>query len=76
MADRCTSYADAYKLRAGALLLIPLGWGAKVNHSRDPNVRKVVENGQVFLEAERPIARGDEIVFTYSDYATDRFALA
>ena len=75
VADRCTSYADAYKLRAGEWLLIPVGWGAKVNHSRAPNVRKIVEHGNVYLEATRPIARGEEIVFTYSDYAAERFAL-
>ena len=75
VADRCTSYADAYKLRAGNWLLIPVGWGAKVNHSRDPNVRKIVERGSVYLEATRPIARGEEIVFTYSGYAAERFAL-
>jgi len=73
--DRCTDYADRYKLRAGELLLIPTGWGAKVNHSDDPNVRKVVEGQDVYLEALRPIAKDEELFFRYHEYATSRFGL-
>ena len=74
VADRCTGYADAYKLRVGdALLLIPIGWAAKVNHHDDPNTHKVVDGDAVFLEVIRPVARGEEIVFRYHDYATSRF---
>src|ERR1043166_2262957 len=57
IADRCTSFADQYKLRVGDdRLLIPFGWGAKVNHHHEPNLQKVIDGGRVYLEALRPIA--------------------
>ena len=41
-ADRCTRYADQYKYRVGDTLVIPVGYGAMVNHSSSPNMAKVV----------------------------------
>ena len=73
VADRCTSFADHYKVRAGDALLIPMGWAAKVNHRDEPNVRKVAEGSSVYLEVLRPISEGEEIVFRYHEYATARF---
>jgi hypothetical protein len=75
VADRCTDYADPYKLRVGESLLIPVGWGAKVNHRDDGNVRKVIEGEEVYLEVCHPIAKDDEIFFRYHEYATSRFGL-
>ena len=37
VSDVCTRYADHYKFRVGDLLLIPLGFGGMVNHSKHPN---------------------------------------
>jgi hypothetical protein len=75
-ADQCTRFADAYKFRVGAdLLLIPVGFAALVNHSLTPNMEKVVEEHKVYLGALRAIAAGEELVFTYSAYAQDRFGL-
>jgi hypothetical protein len=73
--DRCTHFADAYKVRVGNLLLIPLGYAALVNHSPCPNVEKVIEGEKVYLRALRDISPGEEVLFTYSDYARDRFGL-
>jgi hypothetical protein len=76
VADQCTRFADAYKFRvADDLLLLPLGWGALVNHSASPNVEKVVEGHRVYLCTLRAIAAGEELVFTYSTYAQERFGL-
>ena len=75
VSDRCTNYADPYKLRVGDSLLIPVGWGAKVNHSDTANVRKIIEGDEVFLEALRPIAKDEELFFRYREYATSRFGL-
>jgi hypothetical protein len=72
VSDTCTSFADSYKLRIGNALLIPVGWAAKVNHSDDPNVAKTIEDGEMYLEAIRPIAIDEEIVFRYHDYARGR----
>lgn len=63
--DRCTSYADQYKFRVGDFLLIPLGHAAMVNSSETPNMRKVIEDGRVYLEALRPIESGEELFFSY-----------
>ena len=71
--DRCTDYADPHKVRVGTALLIPVGWAAKANHHDDPNMRKVIEGHDVFLEAVRPIAKNEEIFFRYHEYATSRF---
>ncbi len=64
-ADVCTSYANHYKFRVGAFLLVPLGFGSLVNYSDSPNLTKVVEDHRVFLQASRPIARGEELFFQY-----------
>ena len=74
-ADRCTQYADAYKFRAGDHLLIPIGWGAMINHHADANLEKIVEDGVVCLRAVRRIAQGEELFFSYSLYARERFGL-
>ena len=71
--DHCTAYADQYKFRVGRSLLIPFGFGAMVNHSPTPNLRKVVVEECLFLEATCPIAPGDELFLCYSDYAIGRF---
>ena len=75
VSDRCTDYADPYKVRVGGYLLIPTGWCAKVNHRDDANVEKVIEGEDVYLEALRPIARDEEICFRYHEYAQARFGL-
>ena len=75
VSDRCTNYADPYKLRVGDDLLIPVGWGAKVNHRDEANVQKVVEDGELYLETLRPIAQDEEIFLRYHEYATSRFGL-
>jgi hypothetical protein len=75
-ADSCTSFADEYKLRAGQYLLIPCGIAALANHSAQPNLCKVVEGEAVHLELLRDVAAGEELCFTYSDYARERFGIA
>jgi hypothetical protein len=75
-ADLCTRYADTHKFRAGEDLLIPVGFGGMVNHSADPNMEKIVEAGNVYLQTLRVIAAGEELFFTYSAYAQERFGLA
>ena len=75
-ADRCTAFADAYKLRAGDRLLIPCGLAALANHSPQPNLQKVVEGDSVFLELLRDVEAGEELCFFYSDYARARYGVA
>ncbi len=75
VSDQCTQYADPYKFRVGNDLLIPLGYGAMVNHSKDPNLEKVVEGERVYFRALRPVAEGEELFFSYSSYAQERFGL-
>ena len=76
VADECTRYADAYKFRVGDHLLIPTGYGGMVNHSaRAPNMEKVVEGIEVCLRALRPVAVGEELLWTYSDFARERYQL-
>lgn len=75
-ADRCTAFADDYKLRAGEYLLIPCGIAALANHSLEPNLEKVVEGESVFLQLLRDVDAGEELCFTYSDYARARYGLA
>ena len=75
VSDRCTGYADPYKVRVGDSLLIPTGWGAKVNHRDEANVARIIDGGEVYLEALRPIAKDEEIFFRYSEYAKARFGL-
>ncbi len=65
--DVCTRYADPYKFRVGDLLLIPLGFGGMVNHSRRPNLEKVIEGDSVYLRATRTISAGEELTFQYGD---------
>ena len=73
VSDRCTSYADPYKVRVGEHLLIPTGWGAMVNHRDDANVEKVIEGEDVYLEVRCPIAKDEEIFLRYHEYAKNRF---
>jgi hypothetical protein len=74
--DGYTAFADQYKLRCGDCLLIPCGIAALANHSAAPNLRKVVDGDAVFLELLRDVEAGDELCFTYSEYARERFGLA
>jgi len=76
VSDRCTDYADSYKVRVGGYLLIPTGWCAKVNHRDDANVAKVIVGEDVYLEVLRPIAQDEEICFRYHEYAQARFGLS
>ena len=76
VADRCTAYADAYKIRVGDDLLIPCGLAAMVNHSTQPNLTKVIEGDAVFLELLRDVDAGEELCFCYSEYARERFGIA
>jgi hypothetical protein len=76
VADVCTAYADTHKVRVGAMLLIPVGFGGMVNHSAGhANMEKVVAGDEVYLRALRPIAAGEELLFCYSEYAQERFGL-
>lgn len=76
VSDECTRYADAYKVRVGDHLLIPVGYGGLVNHSATaPNMEKVVEDREVYLQTLRPIDAGEELLFCYSEYAQARFPL-
>ncbi len=75
--DDCTRYADEYKIRVGDRLLIPVGYGGLVNHSATaPNMEKVIEGDDVFLQTLRPIDAGEELLFCYSAYFQDRFRLS
>jgi SET domain len=67
LSDLCTRYADCYKFRVGDLLLIPLGYGAMVNHSARPNMEKVVEGRKAYLRTTRPIDAGEELFFGYGE---------
>jgi hypothetical protein len=73
--DGYTAFADEYKLRVGDFLLIPFGAAALANHSLTPNVAKVVEGEDVFLELLRDVDAGEELCFAYSDYARARFGI-
>ncbi len=75
ISDECSHYADAYKFRVGKFLLLPLGFGGMVNHSRRPNLKKVLEGPRVYLRALSQIKKGEELLFTYSQYAQRRFGL-
>jgi hypothetical protein len=75
VADKCTRYADVYKLRVEGRLLIPLGFAALVNHSDRPNLEKDVAGESVYLRAVRPIAAGEELFLRYSEYALERFGI-
>lgn len=75
VADACTRYADAYKIRVGDRLLIPVGYAALVNHSDRPNVEKHQDGDLVYFRALRAIEAGEELFFRYSDYARERFGV-
>ena len=38
-----------------------------VNHSRHPNMEKVIEGEKVYLRTTRPIQPGEELFFTYGE---------
>ncbi|HEY3116181.1 MAG TPA: SET domain-containing protein-lysine N-methyltransferase [Chloroflexota bacterium] len=73
VADDCTRHADQYKFRFGDRLLIPIGYGALINHSSDPNMEKVIEGERLYLRVTRPVSAGEELFFSYSTYAQERF---
>jgi uncharacterized protein len=65
LADVCTRFADRYKFRLDDLLLIPLCFGGMVNHSKNPNMEKVIEGQSVYLRTTRAISAGEELFFDY-----------
>ena len=73
--DRYTAFADEYKFRAGDFLLIPCGIAAVANHSSQPNLVKVVDGEEVFLEMTRDVAADEELCFAYSEYARERYGI-
>jgi hypothetical protein len=73
--DVCTAYADLHKFRVGEFLLIPVGYGGLVNHSRTPNLEKIIEGRRVYFRALRTIPPGEELFFTYPPAAIERFGL-
>lgn len=74
--DECTRYADAYKFRLGEHLLIPTGYAGMVNHSlQKANMEKVIVGNGVYLRTLRPIDADEELFFSYSRYAQERFHL-
>jgi hypothetical protein len=75
ISDRCSHFADCHKFRVGDRLLIPLGFGGLVNHCADPNLDRIADGDRVILRANRPITRGEELFFRYSDSALERFGI-
>ena len=75
-ADRYTAFADEYKFRVGDHLLIPCGVAGMANHSSQPNLEKVVEGDAVFLQLLCDVNAGDELCFSYSEYARERYGIA
>ncbi|MBI4213219.1 MAG: SET domain-containing protein-lysine N-methyltransferase [Chloroflexi bacterium] len=73
--DICTAFANEHKLRFGKVLIIPVGFGGMVNHSVQPNMEKHAEGTTLYLRTTRPVGAGEELFFTYSDYARERFGL-
>jgi uncharacterized protein len=74
--DRASHFSDHHKFRVGEdLLLIPLGFGAMVNHSSTPNLKKVFEDDCLYLEALRDLPANEEVFFTYTPYAQQAFGL-
>lgn len=43
-----------------------------LNHSCDPNCESVIEDGRVWIEAIRPIKRGQELVYDYQFVLEER----
>ena len=74
-ADRFTAFADEYKFRAGDYLLIPCGVAGMANHSAQPTLEKVIEGDSVFLQVLRDVEAGEELCFSYSDYARARYGI-
>jgi SET domain-containing protein len=74
--DEYTGFADEYKFRVGAYLLIPCGVAAVANHSSQPNLTKVVDGETLFLELTRDVTAGEELCFAYGEYARERYAIA
>jgi len=74
-ADRCTAFADHHKFCLGDALLIPLGYGGMVNHSMTPNMVKVVEGDDLYLEVIRAVEVGEELFHCYRTSARERFGL-
>ena len=56
--------------------LLAAGMAALANHSAEPNLQKVMDAESVFLELLRDVEAGEELCFTYSDYARTRYGLA
>jgi SET domain-containing protein len=73
VSDRCSHYTDPYKFRMNGALLIPVGYGAMVNHATEANVEQLVDGDRLYLRALRPIAAGEELLLTYGDDAVRRF---
>ena len=74
--DRCSHFCDHHKFRIGEdRLLIPLGFGAMVNHSLRPNLQKVFAGDRLYLEALRDLPADEELFFTYAPYAQEAFGL-
>jgi hypothetical protein len=74
--DWCTHFCDQHKFRIGEdRLLIPLGFGAMVNHSQTANLTKVFEGDRLYLEALRDLPANEEVFFTYTPYAQEAFGL-
>ena len=68
----CGSYDKVFllgtlKFRVGDLLLIPPGFGGIVNHSKHPNMEKVIAGQIVYLRTTRAIHPGEELFFTYRE---------
>jgi hypothetical protein len=61
------TYEQRTRLRVGDLLLIPLGFGGMVNHSKHPNMEKVIDGQTVYLRTTRTIHPGEELFFTYGE---------
>jgi hypothetical protein len=74
-ADSCTRFADCHKFRVGDRLLIPVGFGAMVNHSTSPNLEKVIDGERIWLRTLRPISAGEELFFRYPDSALVRLGI-
>ena len=75
VADECTYYADAHKIRAGDYLLIPTGYAGFMNHSAKANVEKVLDEQRVYFRTLRTIEKDQELFWEYSEYAQSRFGI-
>ena len=71
--DACTAWADEYKIRFHDILIIPTGFAGMINHSSEPNLRKVTENDRFYFLMDNAIPAGTELFFAYSHYAVNRF---